>query len=84
VKEITPEDVAEEIVDALRTGRIDVWVPRSLGRINRVMAAAPRGAREWIGRRLGIDRITWDADRSARDAYEARAEASDPHLAERS
>ena len=35
VKEITPDDVAEEIVDALRTGRIDVWVPRSLGRINR-------------------------------------------------
>ena len=83
VKEITPEDVADEIVDALRTGRIDVWVPRSLGRINRVMAAAPRGVREWIARRLGIDRITWDADRTARDAYESRAAASDPHLAER-
>jgi hypothetical protein len=83
VKEITPEDVADEIVDALRTGRIDVWVPRSLGRVNRVMAAAPRGVREWIGRRLGIDRITWDADRSARDVYESRAAASDPHLAER-
>jgi NAD(P)-dependent dehydrogenase (short-subunit alcohol dehydrogenase family) len=82
VKEITPEDVADEIVDALRTGRIEVWVPRSLGRINRVMAAAPRGVREWIGRRLGIDRITWDADRSARDAYESRAAASDPHLSE--
>jgi hypothetical protein len=48
------------------------------------MAAAPRGVREWIGRRLGIDRITWDADRSAREAYESRAAASDPHLAERS
>ena len=83
VQEITPEDVADEIVAALRTGRVDVWVPRSLGRINRVMAFAPRSAREWIGRRLGIDKITWDADRSARDAYEARAAASDPHLAER-
>src|SRR3954471_16802119 len=27
VSEITPEDVAQEIVEALRTGRVDVWVP---------------------------------------------------------
>src|SRR4051794_1178 len=47
VSEIEPEDVAEAIVDALRTGRVDVWVPRSLGRVNRVMQALPRGAREW-------------------------------------
>jgi short-subunit dehydrogenase len=83
VKEIEPDDVAEAIVDALRTGRVDVWVPRSLGRVNRVMQALPRAAREWIGRRLGADSITWNADRSARDDYEARAAASDPHLAER-
>ena len=82
VKEIEPEDVAEAIVDALRTGRVDVWVPRSLGRINHVMQTLPRRAREWIARRLGADKITWEADRSARDGYEARAAASDPHLAE--
>jgi len=82
VEEITPEDVAAEIADALRTGRIDVWVPRSLGRIQRVMAFVPRPAREWIGRRLGIDSITWKADRSARGDYESRAAASDPQLAE--
>jgi NAD(P)-dependent dehydrogenase (short-subunit alcohol dehydrogenase family) len=83
VNEIEPEDVAAAIVDALRTGRVDVWVPRSLGRINRVMQALPRGAREWIARRLGADSITWNADRSARDEYESRAAASDPQLAER-
>ena len=83
VAEISPEDVADEIVDALRTGRVDVWVPRSLGRIQRVMAFSPRALREWIGRRLGVDRIPWHADRSARGEYEARAAASDPQVAER-
>jgi NAD(P)-dependent dehydrogenase (short-subunit alcohol dehydrogenase family) len=83
VKVITPEDVADEIVDALRTGRIDVWVPRSLGHVNRIIAAAPRGLREWIGRRLRIDSVTWNADRSERGDYEARAAASDPDLAQR-
>jgi NAD(P)-dependent dehydrogenase (short-subunit alcohol dehydrogenase family) len=82
VQEITPEDVANEIVDALRTGRVDVWVPRSLGRIQRVMAFSPRSVREWIGRRLGVDKITWDADRAARGEYESRAAASDPHLSQ--
>ncbi len=83
VDEITPEDVAAEIVDALSTGRVDVWVPRSLGRIQRVMALVPRPAREWIEHRLGVDRITWEADRSVRGGYEERAAASDPGLADR-
>jgi NAD(P)-dependent dehydrogenase (short-subunit alcohol dehydrogenase family) len=83
VKEIEPEDVADAIVEALRTGRVDVWVPRSLGRINRVMQVVPRTAREWIARRLGADRITWEADQSARQEYEARAAKSDPELGDR-
>jgi short-subunit dehydrogenase len=82
-KKLEPEDVAEAIVEALQTGRVDVWVPRSLGRINRVMQVLPRTAREWIARRLGADRITWEADQSARREYEARAAESDPSLGDR-
>ena len=52
---------------------------RSTGSWPRRRAASASGS----ARRLGIDRITWDADRTARDAYESRAAASDPHLAER-
>jgi NAD(P)-dependent dehydrogenase (short-subunit alcohol dehydrogenase family) len=78
VSEIEPEDVAEAIVGALRRPRVDVFVPRSLGRINRLMQLLPRRAREWVGRAVGVDRITWDADRSVRGAYESRAAASDP------
>jgi NAD(P)-dependent dehydrogenase (short-subunit alcohol dehydrogenase family) len=78
VPPVEPGDVADAIVATLRRPRVDVFVPRSLGRINHVMQALPRGAREWVGRRLGVDRITWEADRTARAEYEARAAASDP------
>jgi NAD(P)-dependent dehydrogenase (short-subunit alcohol dehydrogenase family) len=78
VAEIEPEDVADAIVGVLRRPRVDVFVPRSLGRINRLMQLLPRPAREWVGRAVGVDRITWDADRSVRGAYESRAAASDP------
>jgi NAD(P)-dependent dehydrogenase (short-subunit alcohol dehydrogenase family) len=79
-KEIEPEDVAAAIVEAIRHPRVDVWVPRSLGRIVRVMGMLPRRASEAIGRALGAERVTWEADRSARAIYEARAAASDPGL----
>jgi NAD(P)-dependent dehydrogenase (short-subunit alcohol dehydrogenase family) len=79
-REIEPEDVAAAIVEAIRRPRVDVWVPRSLGAILRVMSMLPRRASEAIGRALGAERITWQADRSARAAYEARAAASDPGL----
>ena len=76
VKEIEPEDVAEAIVDALRRPRVNVFVPRSLGAVNRLAQMLPRAGGEWLGRALGVDRITWEADRSERTAYEARASRS--------
>jgi len=76
VKEIEPEDVAEAIVDALRRPRVNVFVPRSLGAVNRLAQMLPRAGGEWLGRALGVDRVTWEADRSERTAYEARASRS--------
>ncbi|MDX6699046.1 MAG: hypothetical protein QOE65_2443 [Solirubrobacteraceae bacterium] len=78
VQKVEPEDVAAAIVAALRRPRVDVFVPRALGPVSRFMALLPRPAREALNRALKVDRVTWDADRSARDAYEARAAASDP------
>src|SRR3954471_15317545 len=46
VQEIEPQDVAEAIVDALRRPRVDVYVPRSLGTVARVMQMLPRAASE--------------------------------------
>ena len=78
VRQIEPADVAEAIVDALRRPRVDVFVPRSLGPIARVLLVLPRPVREALNRAFKVDRVTWHADRSARGAYEARAAASDP------
>ena len=78
VRDLEPGDVADAVVDALKRPRLDVWVPRSLGAIQRALAFLPRPMSEAIGRLLKVDRVTWHADRSARAAYEARAAASDP------
>lgn len=78
VKVLQPSDVADAIVDAVRTGRFDVHVPRSTGAINKLASLLPRRGREALGRFLKADQVLWDADHSSRAGYEARAQASDP------
>lgn len=80
VKNLEPEEVAEAIVEALETGRFDVWVPRSTQYISTVMALVPRRGREAIARFLKADQILADADPTARAAYEDRAAHSEPGL----
>jgi NAD(P)-dependent dehydrogenase (short-subunit alcohol dehydrogenase family) len=79
VKSITPEDVASAIVKALLRPRFDVFVPSSLGPINRFTRLLPRSTGEWIVRRLKGDQVMVNAAHStAREDYEARAAASAP------
>jgi NAD(P)-dependent dehydrogenase (short-subunit alcohol dehydrogenase family) len=78
VKAVEPEDVANEVVDALRKPRFDVFVPRSNGPLIQLTSPLPRTWREAIGRWIKADRSLLDADGSARAAYEARAAASAP------
>jgi NAD(P)-dependent dehydrogenase (short-subunit alcohol dehydrogenase family) len=78
VKKAEPEEVAEAIVDALRTSRFDVFVPRMVGGITKFMAMLPRAAREGIGRALDADKVMVQADMSGRAAYEERVAHSEP------
>jgi NAD(P)-dependent dehydrogenase (short-subunit alcohol dehydrogenase family) len=78
VKMVEPEDVADEVVSALRKPRFDVFVPRSNGPLIQLTSPLPRGWREAIGRWIKADRSVLDTDRSARAAYGARAAASAP------
>ncbi len=80
VKQITPEDVAEAIVDAVRHPRFDVYVPKSAGVINRVVGVLPRRGREGLVRALKADTALIEADHGARQAYELRAAASSDQL----
>lgn len=76
VKEVEPEDVANEIVDALETGRFDVFVPKSLHATITMGALMPRRLREAIGRLMEVDKVMSDV--SDRSAYEQRVAKSKP------
>jgi NAD(P)-dependent dehydrogenase (short-subunit alcohol dehydrogenase family) len=80
VKRVKPDDVAEAIVEALQTGRFDVYVPRSIGAIWRGMALMPRGLAERIAKVTKSDRVMLDFDRQQRAGYELRARRSEPRL----
>jgi NAD(P)-dependent dehydrogenase (short-subunit alcohol dehydrogenase family) len=76
IKPVEPEDVANEIVDALETGRFDVFVPRYNAVMTRFAALMPRRWAEAVGRLMGADKLMVEFDRRARHAYEERAAAS--------
>ena len=77
-KAVTPEQVSDAVIDALKFPRHDVFVPKSIGPTWVGFNLLPRRARERVGRALKLDRVLLDVDRSTRTAYEARAAASAP------
>jgi NADP-dependent 3-hydroxy acid dehydrogenase YdfG len=80
VKNLEPEEVAEAIVEALETGRFEVWIPRSTKAINTVFGLVPRRGREAMARMLRADKVLAAADPTARAEYEQRAAHSEPGL----
>jgi len=80
VKQAQPQDVADEILAALRQPRFDVFVPRSVGPLNQVMSVMGRGPREALGRALKADKVLSTADHSVRKDYELRAARSAPAI----
>jgi short-subunit dehydrogenase len=77
VKRSEPEDVAEGVIQALQSGRFEVYVPKNLVGLVRSSALTPRSFSEWLGRKMGGSALL-GADKSARAAYEARAAQSTP------
>jgi NAD(P)-dependent dehydrogenase (short-subunit alcohol dehydrogenase family) len=71
-KAVEPQEVADAIVEALRTGRFEVFVPKSVAGMIRLNALMPRRATEALGRLLKGDQVLAHPDRVARAAYEAR------------
>jgi NAD(P)-dependent dehydrogenase (short-subunit alcohol dehydrogenase family) len=67
-----PEDVAQAIVEALQTGRFDVYVPKSMGATIRLTAVVPRRIADALARLLKADRVLAAPNQSARAAYEER------------
>ncbi len=71
-KTAEPEDVAGAIVEALQTGRVDVFVPKSVGGLLRAIHLVPRSVAEFITRVLKADQVLMSADHGIRTAYERR------------
>jgi NAD(P)-dependent dehydrogenase (short-subunit alcohol dehydrogenase family) len=67
-----PDDVARAIVEALQTGRFEVYVPKLMAVTMFFDAVLPRRAAEAIARLLGADQTLVAPNHAARAAYEAR------------
>ena len=78
VKKQEPEDVADAIVEALQSGRVEVYVPKMLGPLNRTMMLMPRRMREGLGKVLAADKTLTEIDWTTRKAYEDRITHSEP------
>jgi NADP-dependent 3-hydroxy acid dehydrogenase YdfG len=72
VKVVEPEDVANSIVAALQTGRMDVFVPNSVKGLFRFMYVVPRPVADLISKVLKGDQVLVNPDHNLRAAYEKR------------
>jgi short-subunit dehydrogenase len=71
--QISADDVAAAVLDALERKRFEVWVPRSQAASAKLGAILPRAAREAIYRAIGLTKIAGDTDAAARRAYHQKA-----------
>jgi NAD(P)-dependent dehydrogenase (short-subunit alcohol dehydrogenase family) len=81
VKVAEPEDVANAIVEALQTGRVDVYVPRSMQGMIRSVNLLSRRAGDFMAKVMKSDQVLLHSDPRARDAYLQRTGDSIPTLA---
>ena len=72
MKNVEPDDVAAAIVDAVRTGRFEVYVPKQMGRLTYVGHLLPRRVGDALARLVGSERAMFDVDERSRAAYRAR------------
>ncbi|MHB1835641.1 MAG: SDR family oxidoreductase [Solirubrobacteraceae bacterium] len=82
IRVVEPEDVARAIVEAIQTGRVDVYVPRFVGHLFRVMPLTPRPAVDWLVSLLGAHQVLVDPDPEARAAYARRTAVTPPPAAD--
>ena len=71
-----PADIAAAVVKTLEKPKTHVSVPPPLRfTAQAAQMLGPRG-RRWLNKRLGLDTVFLDFDRSARQTYEHRAQAA--------
>jgi NAD(P)-dependent dehydrogenase (short-subunit alcohol dehydrogenase family) len=69
VRRVEPEEVAGAIVKALESGRVDVFVPRSVAGLVRSAGVVPRAIADLVNRAVKGDRVLLEPDPVQRAAY---------------
>jgi len=72
VRIVGPDAVGDAIVGAVRTGREEVFVPREMGPVARLIAGSPPALGDRLKRLINADSIMAAADMSARVDYRRR------------
>lgn len=70
---VSPEEVAEVVLDVVRRPVPEVWVPRWAQPLSKVTGVLPRRVQEAVARVFDADDVLLDVDETARSAYEERA-----------
>jgi NAD(P)-dependent dehydrogenase (short-subunit alcohol dehydrogenase family) len=70
---LPPEEIARETLDALKSPRFEVYVPKRLGAMVSLGYTLPFGAREKMLHSTGWDRSLLDVDPDLRRTYETQA-----------
>ncbi|MFG3512713.1 SDR family oxidoreductase [Streptomyces bobili] len=71
-RRLTPDQVAEAVLDVVLRPRFEVFVPRQVAALTRLAAVLPGRARDALHRLLVPDQLAALSDRSVRAAYEQR------------
>jgi NAD(P)-dependent dehydrogenase (short-subunit alcohol dehydrogenase family) len=76
IKPVEPEDIAAAVIKTLEKPKTHVSVPTPLRfTAQAAQMLGPRG-RRWLNKRLGLDTVFLDFDRTKRETYENRAQAA--------
>jgi NAD(P)-dependent dehydrogenase (short-subunit alcohol dehydrogenase family) len=69
---VSTDDCAEAVLDAVRSGRFEVWVPSNQWLSVKLSNLLPRPLRERLMLALGVGKIAREADQGARRGYHER------------
>jgi NADP-dependent 3-hydroxy acid dehydrogenase YdfG len=72
---IEPDAVALAILDSIRTGQDEVYVPKSLKPVGAAFNLIPRRLRQRLYHRMGLDQAFIQVDRDQRKVYSDRIDA---------
>ena len=73
---LRPDEVGDAIVAAFRTGKEELYLPRELGAIAKIIAGTPPWIADRVKRAFGLDEIIFRADANARRGYLESVERS--------